>query len=294
MKNIMVSIPNDPELAGRLGKKGSSNGLTFYNRKADDSVFVIISPTSPETKFNSVAEVLTISDDVLISTRNVDRLFGESVIGCSLLSKGIVLTSDNDASAIMQRSGVRSKVLEEGQILDHFGSAQRDSQGDPVVEIDHSFDVKGVGVILLGIVRSGTLRAHDELFFGTGKRIGVRSIQSQDQDVKEAGVNTRVGIAIRGAESDELSKGYVLSKNEIKRVSKIQAQISVSNVVKEKGLDYKELWLVCGFRSSLCKAVSKGGDYELELTAQLQISRGERFLLVRKDSPRIFASGIVK
>lgn len=294
MGNIILAIPNDQELAARLGKKGSTNGVTFYNRKDGDSVFAILSPTNAEAKFNAVAEVLTMSDNVVVSTKNIDKLFGESVIGCSLLGKSIVLTSDNDASAIMQRSGIQSMILDESQILGHFGSAQRGGSGEPVVEIDHSFDVKGVGVILLGIVKSGTLRAHDELFFGTGKKISVRSIQSQDQDIKEAGMNTRVGIAIRGAESGEISKGDILSKTEMKKVSKVTARISVSQMVKEKGLDYSELWLVCGFRSSVCRATKVGEDFELSLAAQLALAPGERFLLVRKEEPRIFASGIVE
>lgn len=233
------------------------------------------------------------SDDVLISTRSIDRLFGESVIGCSLLDKSVVLTSDSDASAIMRRSGVQSRVIDESQILGHFGSVQKESSGNPVVEIDHSFDVKGVGVVLLGIVRSGTVRAHDELFSGSGKKVTIRSIQSQDEDVKEAGTNTRVGLAVKGVESTELSKGDILSKSAIKRLSSAGVQIRVSQMVKEKEFNYKELWLVCGFRSSVCKVVSKGEDYEVQLQAQLQLSKGDRFLLVRKEEPRIFAAGTV-
>lgn len=293
MKHVLLSIPNDPELAGRLGKKGASNGITFYNRKTDDSVLVIVTPTDPAAKFNSVAEALTISKDVLISTRNIDRLFGESVIACGLLERTAVLTSDQDASSVMQRSGVQSRVLGEKEILDYFGHVQQEDGGDQIVEIDHSFDVKGVGVVLLGIVKGGTVRVHDELLSGSGKKVTVRSIQSQDEDVKEAGVGTRVGLAVKGVESDELGKGEVLSKNAIKKASSLLAQVRVSSMVKEKGFDYNELWLVCGFRSSMCKVVNKGESYEVQLQAQLQLSKGDRFLLVRKEEPRIFAAGTV-
>ncbi len=291
--HTLISIPNDPELAARLGKKGSENGITFYNRKSGDSVFVIVTPSNPATKFNAVAEVLTLTDDVLVSTRSIDRLFGESIIGCGILGKSPVLTSDNDASAIMQKSGVQSKTLGEDELLDHFASVQKSSEGDPVIEIDHSFDVKGIGAVLLGIVKRGTVRVHDELFSSSGKKISVRSIQSQDQDVKEAGANTRVGLAIKGAESDEISKGDILSKIPVKKGSKISAQIRISPMVKEKGFDYSEIWLVSGFRSSVCKIVQSGAAYEISLSAQLALNKGEGFLLVRKDEPRMFAGGTV-
>ncbi len=291
--HTLISIPNDQELAAKLGKKGSANGVTFYNRKVGENVFVIITPSSPATKFNAVAEVLTLSDDILISTRNIDRLFGESIIGCGLLGKSAVLTADQDASAIMQKSGVQSKTLNESELFDYFGSEQNGSEGDPVIEIDHSFSVKGVGAVLLGIVKKGTVRVHDELLSSSGKSISIRSIQSQDQDVKEAGVNTRVGLAIRGAEPEEIEKGDILSKAEVKRRASISAKIKISGMVKEKGFDYSELWLVSGFRSSICKVAQSNGSYEISLSAPLALNPGESFLLVRKEEPRIFAGGSV-
>ncbi len=294
MKHVLVAVPNDQELAARLGKKGSSNGITFYNRKDGESVFAILTPTDAEKKFNSVAEVLTISDNIVVSTKSIDRLFGESIIGCGLLGKQAILTADQDASSIMQKSGLHSTVVEEDRLLSYLGAQQADSSGDPIVEVDHSFDVKGVGVVLLGVVRSGVVKVHDELFCSSGKRVTIRSLQSQDQDINEAGTNTRVGIAIKGAESDEISKGDLLSRAEIRRTQRIKANISISGLVKDKDLSYSELWLVCGFRSSACK-MSKEGDYfEISMAAQLAMRPGEKFLLVRKESPRIFACGTVK
>ncbi|MCL4379600.1 MAG: EF-Tu/IF-2/RF-3 family GTPase [Candidatus Marsarchaeota archaeon] len=294
MKHVLVAVPNDQELAARLGKRGSSNGVTFYNRKDGESVFAILAPTDAEKKFNSVAEVLTISDNVVVSTRSIDRLFGESIIGCGLLGRRAILTDDQDASAIMQKSGLQSEVMGEDRLLSYLSAQHAGIAGDPIVEVDHSFDVKGVGVVLLGIVRSGVIRVHDELFCSSGKRVTVRSLQSQDQDINEAEANTRVGIAIKGAESDDISKGDILSRAEIRKTQRIKADISISGLVKDKELSYSDLWLVCGFRSSACKISKEGNYFEVSMAAQLPMQPGERFLLVRKESPRIFACGTVK
>jgi selenocysteine-specific translation elongation factor len=45
--------------------------------------------------------------------------------------------------------------------------------------IDHAFDIKGIGmVVVLGVVKEGTVRAYDELALAPGgKKILVKSIQ---------------------------------------------------------------------------------------------------------------------
>lgn len=292
MQHLLISIPNDEALAGRLGKKGSVNGLTFYNRKVDDSVFVILTPSNPEAKFNSVAEVITLSDNVLISTTKLDRLFAESIIGCSVLGRKITLTGDGDASDIMQKSKIEYSTVPESGVLDHFKSLGGDRAGAGTrIDVDRAFDVKGIGTVILGIVSRGAVKVHDVLYTSEGKSVGVRSIQAQDQDVDEAGKNARVGLAVKGIESAQIGKGDVLSDTPIKKVNRAAAQITISGMIKERDFEYKELWMVSGFGSSICRVAKSGDNYELSLSSQLSLSSGDSFLLVRKNEPRIFAGG---
>ncbi len=292
MQHLLISIPNDEALAGRLGKKGSVNGLTFYNRKVDDSVFVILTPSTPEAKFNSVAEVITLSDNVLISTAKLDRLFAESIIGCSVLGRKITLAGDGDASDIMQKSKIEYEILQEADIFNHFKALESSgAETDTRVDVDRAFNVKGIGTVVLGIVGHGKAKVHNNLYTSEGKSVSIRSIQAQDQDIEEAGKNVRVGLAVRGIESDQIEKGDILSDTPIKKVSKAQAQITISSMIKERDFDYKELWMVSGFRSSICRVAKNGENYELSLSSQLALSPGDSFLLVRKNEPRIFAGG---
>lgn len=293
MRHSVISIPNDNELAASLGKKGSVNGLTFYNRKINDDVFVILTPSSPESKFNAVAETITLSDNVIVSTSKIDRLFAESVIGCSLLGKNILITDDNDAAAILQQSKISYKVVQKDGILEYVKGLERGESGDLAVDIDHAFSVKGIGTVLLGIVRSGTVKVHDTLYLGNGKEVSIRSIQAQDQDVQEAGTNARVGLAVKGIEPDEFEKGDVLSKKPIVKIDKVKATINISHMVKEKNLDYNEMWLVSGFRSSICKVTPSGDAFDISLSAKIALMQGDSFLLIRKQEPKIFAAGRV-
>ncbi len=78
--------------------------------------------------------------------------------------------------------------------------------------IDHAFPVKGVGAVALGVVRRGTLHAHEKLrLWPTPKSVEVRSVQVHDIDRKDADCGERVGVALRGVEADELERGQVLA-----------------------------------------------------------------------------------
>jgi selenocysteine-specific translation elongation factor len=52
------------------------------------------------------------------------------------------------------------------------------TDGSAVIPIDHAFDIKGIGMVVLGVVKEGMVRAYDELALAPGgKKILVKSIQ---------------------------------------------------------------------------------------------------------------------
>ena len=75
-----------------------------------------------------------------------------------------------------------------------------------VVPIDQHFNVKGIGLVAIGYVQSGSVSVHDEITMlpsgGTGS---VKSLQVMDDDVPTAGAGDRVGIALRNAKEESLS-----------------------------------------------------------------------------------------
>src|SRR5207247_8114197 len=55
------------------------------------------------------------------------------------------------------------------------------------ITIDHCFDVKGVGTVILGKVTQGKVRVYDNLkFVPTGIDVVIKSIQMHDDSVDEA------------------------------------------------------------------------------------------------------------
>jgi hypothetical protein len=46
--NIVISVPVDENLAAFIGKKGSENSITFYNRKLEKDVVVALYPNQED------------------------------------------------------------------------------------------------------------------------------------------------------------------------------------------------------------------------------------------------------
>lgn len=294
--NYMVAVPLDPSLAEFIGKKGSENGITFYNRKVGNDVIVAVAPTSPEEKFYAVAEALTIAGRVVMSTASVDRLFGEMLVACSLLGKRVIFTKDSDIGNLMSSVKIKDAEFAGRDELLQKITAPRAENGNAAarVDVDKCFNVKGIGAVALGVVTRGVVRTHDELCHSSGKRVIVRSIQSQDEDVNEAGVGTRVGLALKGIEESEVDKGDLLTKEPNGKAGKVKARLEASGMGREEVAAGKSYNLVCNFSVSRATVESYAdGVAMLRLEKALALMQGDEFLLLREQVPRIFAKGTI-
>lgn len=80
------------------------------------------------------------------------------------------------------------------------------------VPIDHHFNVKGVGAVVLGVVKQGVLKKGETLYAYPDKVITpIRSIQIHDVDHNEAVTGDRVGLALRNTPPELLDRGMVLA-----------------------------------------------------------------------------------
>ncbi len=294
--NIIVSVPLNEELASLIGKKGSVNGVTFFNRRMGDDVIVALYPTNAAEKPYGMAESMLVSDLIAISTAEVGREFGEALVAASLLDKRVILTNENDVSKFLS-SGILKEyeIAGKEELLDRILSHKAERKAAAVrVDIDKAFPVTGIGTVILGVVISGTVRVHDVLYHNSGKSITVRSMQSQDVDIKEAPSGTRVGIAIKGMEHGEIEKGDVFSSVQISNASKVYAALSTSKIANEAISDNAQYLLVSNFSHTNTKVKLGGDDVQFALERPTPLLPGDRILLVRQQSPRIFASGVIK
>ncbi|MDO5846208.1 MAG: EF-Tu/IF-2/RF-3 family GTPase, partial [Methanocorpusculum sp.] len=81
-----------------------------------------------------------------------------------------------------------------------------------VVPIDHHFNVRGVGTVILGCVADGWIKKHDKMRVEpTTKTCQIRSVQKHDDDFAFAYAGDRVGCALKDIEAEDLDRGYVLT-----------------------------------------------------------------------------------
>ncbi len=296
--NHVVAVPLDPELAQLVGKKGSENSITFYNSTIDGHVIVALAPTSMEDKFYAAAETLLLAQQVLLSTRDVDSLFGEMVVACSLMDNEVLLTDDSDVSGIVGKAGIgKLTVVGRGDVLERikgFSAGSGEPDVDARIDIDKAFDVKGIGTVALGLVTRGSVKVHDELFHSSGRKAVVRSIQSQDRDIAEAGTGTRVGLALKGIDTDSIRKGDLLTAKEVKPVAAVDCSIRLSGVAKEDLQTGKVYGFISNFSYTNASVVrTDGNSISLKLEKAIQVEKGDSFMLMRTKLPRLFASGHV-
>lgn len=294
--NTIIAVPLDVELAEFIGKRGSVNGLTFYNRKSGSDVIVALAPSSVDEKFYALPEALLMADQIVVSTKNLDKLFGEVLVACALLDKKVIFTRDNDIGQFLSGvSPTNFAYSEKESLLHDITSFEHPVQkGDTRIDVDKSFNVKGVGTVVLGVVRRGVVHVHDTLHASSGKSTSVRSIQSQDQDIQEAGPGTRVGLALKNFDADGLSKGDTLSNPIIKRFKSATVKLKTSGFVSEKPDVGKRYGIATGFSYVEATVESINADEaKLKFEKPIALELDDEILVVRGTQPRVFASGRV-
>lgn len=292
--NYVVAVPVDKNLAEFIGKKGAQNGITFYNRKADDNVVVALFPTNPQEKFYGFTETMLLADQVIISTANVDRLLGEALITAELLGKHLIITEENDIKALLAGTGIKDfEFSSKEQLLEKITAYKKPAGSAGVrIDIDQAFPVKGIGSVALGIVTKGTVKVHDKLLHNSGKEVEIKSIQSQDVDQKEVDSGTRVGIALKGIDSDELEKGDILSTARIPKSKSISLSIKRSAFVSEELKEGGRYMITANFSHSIA-FLDNPNDMRFTLEKPIAVEKGQQVAISREQQPRVFASGIV-
>jgi selenocysteine-specific translation elongation factor len=220
MKNLAVGVFHDDQLSRELGKKGTESDILMCNKKTDDSIYTFLSPV--DDKLTPKSQIMSGIDAAVLSVPLLTPEVGETILMLDAfrISRGIIVIPPYTDRAPIQ-SLIKGTTLTSFQILERDTNLilntlqtmtpRRDQSSPPMVVIDHSFSVKGVGEVILGFVKKGVVRKHDTLqLLPANKEIVVRSIQMQDADVDEAEAGSRVGLAIKGAIAEEMKRGCLL------------------------------------------------------------------------------------
>lgn len=228
MANLTVAVVGSPGYASDLGKRSTASDMTFYDIKRGDTTVTFVEPTKYPERLSTLFHTVEMADAVLLVVEQINPVLGETIVllDCVGVQKGWIIlrnyiTPDQLAPFLKGTVLERYEPVEDDPtslretMLEHAGSMNAEEPGEGScgsVPIDHHFDVKGVGTVILGRVADGHIRKHDKMRVVPGdKAAEVRSIQKHDDDFEWAVKGERVGLALRGITADELDRGVVLT-----------------------------------------------------------------------------------
>ncbi len=293
MSNLTVAVLAPPDYSKDLGKKGTTSDITFYNMKKGDSTVTLIEPTRYPEKLSSLFYAISLADRIIMVVDEINASFGESVLmlQCAGKTAGFLIlknyiTLDQIAPLIKgtvvekydvladDMVGLRENILNIAvELTTHHKTKTTASKG--AVPIDHHFNVKGVGIVVLGCVAQGVIKKHDTVkVLPTEKTAQIRSIQKHDDDAEYAETGDRVGLALKNLDADELDRGYVLTNDPAIKFSTIisgKAELVKywPSPLKEGMVIYAGHWMQ--FMPTRLEKVSSGSDWRIpEITLSME------------------------
>jgi len=243
---LNIAFVGSENLARSIAKKGDVRDIESYVFKEEkEGVTQIISllrPLKHPEKIRPLLSVLNVAKVGIVEVSKVDAALGEICVafGCSGIKKGIIIINaevgkwvdPEQVKMIMQQSGLGDwvlyeKVPDEHSIREKLFSLMneiKENNKSLIIPIDQHFNVKGVGLVAIGYVQSGSVSKHDTIqVLPAGENGIVRSLQVMDDDVDIAVSGDRVGLAIRNLREEALHRGCMIihtdSESLIKNVS---------------------------------------------------------------------------
>ncbi|MFH1788054.1 MAG: EF-Tu/IF-2/RF-3 family GTPase [Candidatus Altiarchaeota archaeon] len=283
-------------LAASLGRKGTESDVTLYNHKHNDTVLSFVEPSAYPDKVQSLVSALNIADQVLLKVDEINETFGELVVAldaCGLKMGHLILGESIPLESI--KPLIKDSILSSYSIADEQVVALREtlsklilpSEGEPIVQVDHCFQVKGVGTVALGVVKKGVLRKHDNVFIYPSKtETLVKSIQVHDTDVSEARAGVRVGIALKDVKPGQVDRGSILStRGDLKTASTLESNASISRYARTPLVEGDQVMVNSNLNYTPGKITSSGlkpgetGRLTVELEKEIPVV-SERILLL--------------
>ncbi|MFP6577364.1 MAG: EF-Tu/IF-2/RF-3 family GTPase [Candidatus Nitrosopelagicus sp.] len=223
MRSVNFVVLGEQTIANDFGKKGTVTDLTVYDRKESDIIRTWVVPNGFPEKIQPLLQAINISEYVIFYVASLDRYTGEQIIALDMLNKkNGILSHSYEVDENRLHSMIKGTVLQNYKKIDSSNIKEElvklphvSNDGPAQIVIDHSFDVKGVGTVVLGKVLQGTINQYDNLkHLPSGTDVMVKSIQMHDDDVKQAVCPARVGLSLKGIKPDEVGRGDIITSDE--------------------------------------------------------------------------------
>lgn len=302
LKSINYTFLGDESVAKDFGKKGTSTDITIYDKKETGYVKTWTLPNGFPEKIPPLLQAINMGEHVIFHVSKLDKFTGEQIIALDVLKKNSgLLTHTYDVDRQKLLTMIKGTIVEQYKIveiqdlkkeMDLLEPVSRD--GNTRIPVDHCFDVKGVGTVILGKVSQGKVKAYDKLrLLPKGDEVMVKSIQMHDDPAEEAASPARVGLAVKGITSDDVQRGDQLCIGDDVTVSQDISLEYVQNKFFKENLAEGQTFLVnIGLQTRAAKITSLN-PMKLSLNKPAAFIRGEICVILKPESQsvRIVGSG---
>jgi len=302
MRSINFVVLGEQTIANDFGKKGTVTDLTVYDRKESDIIRTWVVPNGFPEKIQPLLQAINISEYVIFYVASLDRYTGEQILALDMLKKkdGIISHSyEVDENRL--NSMIKGTVLQNYKRVNSPDIKEELAKLPPILKdgsvqivIDHCFDVKGVGTVVLGKVLQGTVNQYDNLVhLPSGADVMVKSIQMHDDDVKQAVCPARVGLSLKGIKPDEVGRGDIITSDKSLEVkSEIEFDFKQSPFYKGE-ISVNQMCLVSVGLQIKAAKFSSVSPVKLTLDKPIICRKNDICLLVKPESTtiRVIGSG---
>lgn len=313
MSNLTVAVVGVQGYSGAIAKKGTSTDITLYNLKKGENNITLIEPNRYPERLAPLFFAISEAKKAIVVIEELTATLGESLVMlqcCGISSGYFVLRNYIPKEKIDPL--IKGTILEKYEFMPDdpnlireklFADAAKQKPAESTtgtVPVDHSFNVKGVGVVVLGVVINGTIVKHAQLkVLPSGKTAQVRSIQKHDEEFDKAFEDDRVGLAVKNVAVEDVDRGVVLSNDpEIKSSKIIKVQATMVKYwpapLKAGMVVHVGHWMQ--FLNSKIDDISDEGDWHkstltLTLEKELVYHPGDSAVLMYLDGGKLRVAG---
>ena len=244
MGNLNIAVLGAKDYASKIGKKGTVTDMTFYDHKSGTDSFTLIEPSKYPEKLSSLFYSVAMSEFAILVVDKIDSFLGETIVMTDVLGidRGWIILQNyiqpEQLKPLLAGTCLEGYDYKEDdpiklrEELIAMAKAEAKAPGEGTCgscPVDSHFNVRGVGTVVLGSVIDGYFRKHDKMtVFPIKREVILKSIQKHDLDADDGVKGDHVGLALRGIESDELDRGYVVTTDpSVKMSRKVEGNVSL-------------------------------------------------------------------
>ncbi len=260
MPVLNVAFVGSEELARSLAKSNDVRDIEsyVYKEQREDETYVLslLRPLRHPERLRPLLSVLNVAEVGIVEITNVDAALGEILVsfGAAGIERGIAIINPSEGqwvdseqvNMILSQAGLETWKLYESvpdshdireELYQHMlAVGGKNNSTKMVLPVDQHFNVKGVGLVAIGYVQSGTVNKHDEVVILPANETGVvRSLQVMDDDVDSAIAGDRVGVALRNLREEALHRGCMIVHPESQALNRHDnSKIKIKNAPFQK------------------------------------------------------------